>query len=60
MIHSYNLGENNHLISGFLDDVRTFTKIRHENVALFMGASIEAPLLAVVTRWVVNLETAPK
>lgn len=52
MIHTFDMSgtESDRLMRSFLDDVRTLTKIRHENVALFMGASIEAPLVAVVTR----------
>jgi serine/threonine protein kinase len=45
MIHRYT---SNHL-EKFLRDVHTLSKIRHENIALFMGACMEPPNLAVVT-----------
>uniref|UniRef100_A0A915JFQ1 Serine-threonine/tyrosine-protein kinase catalytic domain-containing protein n=1 Tax=Romanomermis culicivorax TaxID=13658 RepID=A0A915JFQ1_ROMCU len=51
-IHRYHFEENfqdSKRINEFLEQIRTFAKIRHENIALFMGATIELPLLAVVT-----------
>lgn len=51
MIHLYHeINEGSMQFMKFLDDVRTLMKIRHENIVLFMGASIEIPQLAVITR----------
>ena len=37
-------------LSEFWKEVSKLSMIRHENVALFMGACVELPHLAVVTR----------
>lgn len=50
MIHTYETTENNgDQFAKFMDEVRILMKIRHENIVLFMGASVELPKLAVVT-----------
>lgn len=36
-------------LDNFLDEVATLSMIRHENVALFMGACIDEPHLAIIT-----------
>jgi len=45
MIHKYSDAH----LERFLRDVHTLSKIRHENIALFMGACMEPPNLAIVT-----------
>uniref|UniRef100_A0A914VPY8 Uncharacterized protein n=1 Tax=Plectus sambesii TaxID=2011161 RepID=A0A914VPY8_9BILA len=45
MLHEYTESH----MSRFLHDVHTLSKIRHENIALFMGASIQLPRMAVVS-----------
>lgn len=40
----------------FLADVTALTKIRHENIALFMGACLEPPNLLIVSRLVVTFD----
>lgn len=50
MIHTYTdrtEGE----VTEFLGEVSRMSILRHENIALFMGACLEEPNLAVVTRW---------
>ena len=37
-------------VTRFWEEVAKLSMIRHENVALFMGACIEPPNLAVITR----------
>lgn len=39
-------------INRFKEEVAILKKTRHENLALFMGASLTAPNLAIVTRCV--------
>ncbi len=39
-------------IAKFKDEVSILKKTRHENLALFMGASLTPPDLAIVTRYV--------
>lgn len=39
-----------HDLEEFLEEVSLLSMIRHENIALFMGACIDRPNLAVVTR----------
>ncbi len=49
MIHVYrDLPETD--VSRFWEEVSQLSMIRHENVALFMGACVEHPYLAVITR----------
>ena len=40
-------------IAKFTEEVSILKKTRHENLALFMGASLTAPNLAIVTRYLV-------
>lgn len=40
----------------FRREIAQLTKIRHENIMLFMGACIEPNKLAVITRYVVFLD----
>lgn len=51
MIHKYQSED----LDQFLQDVHTLTKIRHENIALFMGACMESPDLAIITRYYYSL-----
>lgn len=37
-------------VEEFLKEVSVLSMIRHENVVLFMGACLEPPNLAVITR----------
>lgn len=46
LIHTRSNVEN---LETFLDEVATLSMIRHENVALFMGACIDEPHLAIIT-----------
>lgn len=50
-------------MSQFRKEIAQFTKIRHENIMLFMGACIEPNNLAVITRYVCfvcsNLQRLP-
>ena len=39
-------------INRFKEEVAILKKTRHENLALFMGASLTVPNLAIVTRYV--------
>ena len=36
-------------VHSWLEDVRTLTNIRHENVVLYMGACVEPPRFAIIT-----------
>lgn len=38
-------------VEEFLKEVSVLSMIRHENVVLFMGACLEPPNLAVITRY---------
>ena len=49
MVHTFtNLPEDE--VPTFFTEVNKLSRIRHENVALFMGACLDYPNLAVVTR----------
>ncbi len=47
-------------IEKFKDEVSILKKTRHENLALFMGASLTPPNLAIVTRYVCTVPRAYK
>ena len=48
-------------VEEFLKEVSVLSMIRHENVVLFMGACLEPPNLAVITRYVkCGLEFSPE
>lgn len=47
LIHTRTNAEN---LEHFLDEVAMLSMVRHENVALFMGACIDEPHLAIITR----------
>ncbi len=47
MIHRYHEEE----LNRFYQDVHNLTKIRHENVALFMGACADPTQLSIVSRY---------
>ena len=48
-------------VEEFLKEVSVLSMIRHENVVLFMGACLEPPNLAVITRYVTRrLEFSPE
>lgn len=48
MIHTYD-HLNHKEISKFWEEVQKLSMVRHENIALFMGASMDPPNFAVVT-----------
>ena len=50
MIHTYPDVLPGDGVTHFWEEVSKLSMIRHENVALFMGACIEPPHLAVITR----------
>jgi hypothetical protein len=49
MIHAYE-GIEDDQVQEFWEEIAKLSMIRHENIALFMGACIEPPHLAVITR----------
>jgi len=42
-------GENEEKTNAFWEEVRRLSRIRHENITLFMGACVESDHLALVT-----------
>lgn len=50
LIYTYENCQDENEVNGFWETIAQLCMIRHENIVLFMGACVDKPHLAVITR----------